>query len=106
MPSRQFPAGDSGAGHARAVSNAQSQAGNRRQDMPSLPALSCGSPDRNAGYIQSATSPATILRKCNARFSDLGPGYYASRIDKEKKTRGHVRQLEALGYTVTLAAAA
>jgi transposase len=35
-----------------------------------------------------------------------GAGYYASRIDKNRKTRSHVRQLEALGYTVTLAEAA
>ena len=30
----------------------------------------------------------------------------ASRIDTGRKTRNHVRQLEALGYTVTLAHAA
>jgi transposase len=41
-----------------------------------------------------------------ARYSDLGAGYYASRIDKDRKTRSHVRQLEALGYKVTLAPAA
>ena len=40
------------------------------------------------------------------RFHDLGPGYYASRIDTDRKTRNHIRQLEALGYTVTLAPAA
>ncbi len=40
------------------------------------------------------------------RYHDLGAGYYASRIDKNRKTRNHVRQLEALGYTVTLAPAA
>jgi transposase len=39
-------------------------------------------------------------------YRDLGSGYYASRTDKEKKTRNHVRQLEALGFTVTLAQAA
>jgi hypothetical protein len=34
-------------------------------------------------------------------------GYFpVSRIDKNRKTRSHVRQLEALGYTVTLAQAA
>jgi hypothetical protein len=36
----------------------------------------------------------------------LGGGYYTSRIDKDRKTRNHVRQLQALGYTVTLAPAA
>ena len=41
-----------------------------------------------------------------ATFHELGAAYYASRTDKDKKTRNHVRQLEALGFTVTLAHAA
>ena len=32
--------------------------------------------------------------------------YCSSRIDKNRKTRNHVRQLETLGYTVTLTHAA
>jgi len=40
------------------------------------------------------------------RYHDLGAGYYASRTGTGRKTRNHVRQLEALGYTVTLAPAA
>jgi hypothetical protein len=40
------------------------------------------------------------------RYHDLGADYHTSRIDKTKKARNHVRQLEALGYTVTLAPAA
>jgi transposase len=40
------------------------------------------------------------------RYRDLGSGYYASRVDKDRKTRNHIRQLEALGYAVTLAPAA
>jgi transposase len=47
-----------------------------------------------------------LLTNTETRFQDLGAGYYASRTDKDRKTRGHVRQLEALGFTVTLAAAA
>jgi transposase len=47
-----------------------------------------------------------LLTDRTARFRDLGPTWYASRIDKEKKTHSYVRQLEALGYTVTLAPAA
>jgi len=39
-------------------------------------------------------------------YRDLGSGYYDSRTGKEKKTRNHVRQLQALGFTVTLAQAA
>ncbi len=46
-----------------------------------------------------------LLTSRTARFCDLGASYYASRIDKDKKTRNHVRQLEALGFTVTLAPA-
>jgi transposase len=41
-----------------------------------------------------------------ARYHDLGAGYHASRIDKDKKVRNHIRQLEALGYTVALTQAA
>ena len=47
-----------------------------------------------------------LLTDRAARFHDLGPAWYASRIDKDRKTRSHIRQLEALGYTVTLAPAA
>ena len=47
-----------------------------------------------------------LLADRAARYHDLGPGYYASRIDKDRKTRSHVHQLEALGFTVTLAPAA
>ncbi|HEV8648061.1 MAG TPA: IS110 family transposase [Actinomycetes bacterium] len=47
-----------------------------------------------------------LLADPTARYHDLGAGYYASRIDKGKKARNHIRQLEALGYRVTLAPAA
>jgi len=47
-----------------------------------------------------------LLASRIVRFRELGAGYYASRTDKAKKTRNHVRQLEALGFTVTLAPAA
>ena len=47
-----------------------------------------------------------LLTSRTARFCELGAGYYASRIDKDNKARSHVRQLEALGFTVTLAPAA
>jgi transposase len=43
-----------------------------------------------------------LLADPAARYHDLGADYYPSRIDKNRKTRNHVRQLEALGYTVTL----
>ena len=47
-----------------------------------------------------------LLAHPAARYQDLGVGYYASRTDKDRKTRSHVRQLEALGFTVTLTQAA
>jgi transposase len=47
-----------------------------------------------------------LLADPTARYHDLGADYWASRIDKDKKARNHIRQLEALGFTVTLAPAA
>jgi transposase len=47
-----------------------------------------------------------LLADPAARYHDLGAGYYASRIDTGRKARSHIRQLEALGFTVTLAPAA
>ena len=47
-----------------------------------------------------------LLADPAARYHDLGVGYYPSRIDKGKKVRNHIRQLEALGYTVALTEAA
>jgi hypothetical protein len=35
----------------------------------------------------------------------LGADYHTRRIDTERRTRSHVRQLEALGYNVTFIAA-
>ena len=47
-----------------------------------------------------------LLTSHTAHFRELGAGYYASRTGKDKKARNHVRQLEALGFTVTVAHAA
>src|SRR5207248_11045905 len=47
-----------------------------------------------------------LLTDRAARYHDLGAGYYTSRIDKDRKARNHIRQLEALGFTVSLAPAA
>ena len=43
-----------------------------------------------------------LLSDPTARFHDLGPGYYDDRASTERKIRNHVRQLEALGLTVTI----
>jgi transposase len=42
----------------------------------------------------------------NARFTDLGPDWHTRHLDTARKTRQHVRELEHLGYTVTLTQAA
>jgi transposase len=47
-----------------------------------------------------------LLSDPDARFHDLGPGFYDTRIAPDRKKNNHIRQLEALGYTVTLTPAA
>lgn len=47
-----------------------------------------------------------LLSDPTARYHDLGADYHTRLIDTERRTRNHIRQLEALGYTVTLTAAA
>ena len=43
-----------------------------------------------------------LLSDTDAPFIDLGSDYYASRNNPERKARHHIRELQALGYTVTL----
>ncbi|HMB08919.1 MAG TPA: IS110 family transposase, partial [Isosphaeraceae bacterium] len=43
-----------------------------------------------------------LLADPAVRFHDLGVDYHDNRIDKDRKIRNHLRQLQALGYTVTL----
>jgi len=47
-----------------------------------------------------------LLSDPTARFHDLGPGFYDTRSNADRRKRNHVRQLEALGYKVTLQPAA
>jgi transposase len=47
-----------------------------------------------------------LLSDPDARYHDLGAGFYDTRINAEHRKRNHVRQLEALGYKVTLEPAA
>jgi len=47
-----------------------------------------------------------LLADHAARYHDLGADYHVSRIDTSRRARSHIRQLEALGFTVTLAPAA
>jgi transposase len=47
-----------------------------------------------------------LLADPTARFHDLGADYHTRSLDHGKKLRNHIRQLQALGYTVTLEHAA
>jgi len=43
-----------------------------------------------------------LLTDPNSRYHDLGPDFFDNRIKPERRKINHVRQLEALGYKVTL----
>lgn len=43
-----------------------------------------------------------LLCDPDAHYADLGPDFYDHRISPERIKRNHVRELEALGYKVTL----
>ncbi|CCK58803.1 IS110 family transposase [Mycobacterium canetti] len=47
-----------------------------------------------------------LLADTTARFHDLGPDYYTSRVVTQRKLPNHIAQLAALGYRVTLEPAA
>ena len=47
-----------------------------------------------------------LLADPETRFNDLGADHFARHVNTETKKRNHVRQLEALGYRVTLESAA
>ena len=43
-----------------------------------------------------------LLADPSSRYRDLGAAFYTNHIDRQRKTRQLIRQLEALGHTVTL----
>jgi transposase len=43
-----------------------------------------------------------LLADDDARFTDLGADHFTKHLNPDAKKRNHIRQLEALGYTVTL----
>jgi transposase len=43
-----------------------------------------------------------LIADPGARYTDLGYGYYQARTDTDRKLRNHLRQIQALGFTVTL----
>ena len=63
---------------------------------------------RGPAKAQAATARSLLviiwhlLADPTARYTDLGPDHYTRRTSTDKKIRSHVRQLQALGLTVTL----
>jgi transposase len=47
-----------------------------------------------------------LLTNPEARFTDLGYGYYQARTDTDRKLKNHIRQIQALGFDVTVTRAA
>ena len=47
-----------------------------------------------------------LLSDPDTRFHDLGPGFYDTHSNDDRAKRNDVRQLQALGYKVTLEPAA
>src|ERR1700730_9595545 len=43
-----------------------------------------------------------LLAEPAARYTDLGAGYYQTRLDTDRKIRNHIRQIQALGFDVTI----
>jgi transposase len=53
-----------------------------------------------------ASLPHHLLADPAARYTDLGPGYYQAPLDIGRKLRNHIRQIQALGFDVTITRAA
>ena len=47
-----------------------------------------------------------LLTDPGTRYTELGSDFYSTRINPDRRKRNHIRQLEALGYKVTLEPAA
>jgi hypothetical protein len=47
-----------------------------------------------------------LLADPDARFHDLGADFYDRQVNADRAKRNHIRQLEALGYKVSLEPAA
>jgi hypothetical protein len=44
-------------------------------------------------------APGRPHRSAGARY---GPGYYQARLNTDRKLNNHIRQIQALGYAVTI----
>ena len=47
-----------------------------------------------------------LLANDDARFTDLGSDHFTKHLNPDRQKRNHIRQLQALGYTITLTPAA
>ena len=47
-----------------------------------------------------------MLADPSTHYAELGSDFYDTRINPERRKHNHIRQLEALGYKVTLEPAA
>ncbi|EHB49695.1 putative transposase [Mycolicibacterium rhodesiae JS60] len=47
-----------------------------------------------------------LLADQDTHYADLGADHFTRHVNPDTKKRNHIRQLEALGYTVTLTPAA
>jgi transposase len=47
-----------------------------------------------------------LLADPATRYTDLGYGYYQARLDTDRKLRNHIRQIQALGFDITITKAA
>ena len=43
-----------------------------------------------------------LLSDPAARYTDLGAGYHQTRLDTDRKICNHIRQIQALGFDVTI----
>jgi transposase len=100
-------------GHASRPESRNQPARRRARPTPSSVNATGVSPNAAARNAPSCLSAAPILiivwhllANPDTRYQDLGPGFYDTRTGPDRKKRNHVRQLEALGYKVTLESAA
>jgi hypothetical protein len=47
-----------------------------------------------------------LLANPEARYTGLGYGYCQARLDTDRKSRNHIRQVQALGFAVIITKAA
>jgi hypothetical protein len=63
---------------------------------------------RRSGWVEAVARSILViiiwhlLKNPEARFTDLGYGYYQARTDTDRKLRNHIRQIQALGFDITL----